>query len=763
MAKRPDYIDLRAHSYDSTRSNYDLPSPRTGEIPPALSPLDAFALQSRMLARHFEQPNKNGRRLSRLPPNTVESQFGRSRPFLTRTITETAADEYEPDTSAEQIITPEKVENRHKSFYPVIQSDDALLQPTKQSSHFKNELSPVGEGYSPTQGSESQIDYFQIPRALSPDFLDGKPANESRDVTPNQRDHSYPPRDKPRKLTVSSIASGGSGNSGRYSPSPHLLPLPQASPGIPKSPRSIRSVPVEPTDDFDGLSLGGSYDSLPTQHMSSNSSFSNRAPSPFSPMIGSSIPRSPSVSSEYSVGGSRLGRPSFNFSRPLSARPSFDARTPIEPPPRHTLEHGHESRPSLEVPIRQGSGDSSQHNYPLHEVHTPVSMTSDEYHSAREDDPHGTAGSYIYSKYSLPRGRALQRESIGPAEFMNKIWENPSNRTSVTGATSARPHSPPSPPRTGNSMPEQKDSLNTVPISTRGASFDEQVLARPSQHVSNPSAPSIASSNSTIKASATASPSTASKPMSDWTAEEHLEKGIECHESGSLQKSTYHLRFAARGGHPTGMLLYALACRHGWGMRPNQAEGVKWLKQAVDLAQSEVAEDENSTKQGKPHDRISSKTHKAQFALGIYELGVSYMNGWGINQDKKMALRCFEIAGNWGDADALAEAGYCYTEGIGAKKDMKKAAKFYRAAEAKGISMVGNNWIYKDKYMDQDGAAAAAASTDDSSDRRPRTANKDPSSTKKPRDKSRTRTIFGRKKSIVASSSSSSAADAAPA
>jgi len=46
----------------------------------------------------------------------------------------------------------------------------------------------------------------------------------------------------------------------------------------------------------------------------------------------------------------------------------------------------------------------------------------------------------------------------------------------------------------------------------------------------------------------------------------------------------------------------------------------------------------------------------------------------------------------WGDADALAEAGFCYAQGIGAKKDLKKSAKFYRQAESKGISMVGNSW-----------------------------------------------------------------------
>ncbi len=46
----------------------------------------------------------------------------------------------------------------------------------------------------------------------------------------------------------------------------------------------------------------------------------------------------------------------------------------------------------------------------------------------------------------------------------------------------------------------------------------------------------------------------------------------------------------------------------------------------------------------------------------------------------------------WGDVDALAEAGFCYAQGIGCKKDLKKSAKFYREAEGKGMSMVGNSW-----------------------------------------------------------------------
>jgi TPR repeat protein len=146
-------------------------------------------------------------------------------------------------------------------------------------------------------------------------------------------------------------------------------------------------------------------------------------------------------------------------------------------------------------------------------------------------------------------------------------------------------------------------------------------------------------------------------------------------------------------------------------MRPNQQEGVQWLRKAADLAILEVADDEDSVKEGKAIDFLDQKTRKAQFALSIYELGVSHLNGWGIEQDKVLALRCFEIAGckffyisrldfilmwigdvAWGDGDALAEAGFCYAQGIGCKKDLKRSARFYRFAESKGISMVGNSW-----------------------------------------------------------------------
>ena len=88
--QRPSLLDLRSKSSASNLSSASKPmrSPRlhvAGEVPPELSPLDAFAMQSRLLARQLQDAADDaGKRMSRLPPLTVESpliQQGRSEYF----------------------------------------------------------------------------------------------------------------------------------------------------------------------------------------------------------------------------------------------------------------------------------------------------------------------------------------------------------------------------------------------------------------------------------------------------------------------------------------------------------------------------------------------------------------------------------------------------------------------------------------------------------------------------------------------------------
>lgn len=68
------------------------------------------------------------------------------------------------------------------------------------------------------------------------------------------------------------------------------------------------------------------------------------------------------------------------------------------------------------------------------------------------------------------------------------------------------------------------------------------------------------------------------------------------------------------------------------------------MKKAQDAAEHEISVEEEQKKEGKSVDVVEHKARKAQFALSVYELGVSYMNGWGIEQNKVLALRCFEMA-----------------------------------------------------------------------------------------------------------------------
>lgn len=338
---------------------------------------------------------------------------------------------------------------------------------------------------------------------------------------------------------------------------------------------------------------------------------------------GSAASQTPSISpSICSIGGT--SKPTFNFSRPLSNRPSMD-----------TMKQG------LKIPQRLSPEQS-----PLfpdeYSIPTPVSM-SEEFGENGEV----AAPTVVYSRFALPRGRTLERNSIiflgsgqdqllPPGHTATHQQRPGMPRAHTDSSTSPlRPPSPSSPPSTFlQPAPPARDRAATYSRSP-SASRPQLLAPGPRPHTSASSSPRSPRSPAQI-----AIPPTT--PTSTMSTEDHVQKGIELHESGSLQESTYHLRLAANGGHPTGMLLYALACRHGWGMKANPKEGVMWLKKVTELASSEVADDEMK---GGAVNLFEKKGRRAQFALSIYELGVSHMNGWGTEMDKGLAVRCFEIAG----------------------------------------------------------------------------------------------------------------------
>ncbi|KAG0091096.1 hypothetical protein BGZ92_001510 [Podila epicladia] len=171
-------------------------------------------------------------------------------------------------------------------------------------------------------------------------------------------------------------------------------------------------------------------------------------------------------------------------------------------------------------------------------------------------------------------------------------------------------------------------------------------------------------------------------------AEDFVRQGIDFHEIGEISKATHYFRSAAEMGDPVGMLMYGLSVRHGWGCAANRPLAFQYLQKSAEHAVGDL----------KSRDSFASTAAKGELVLAIYELGICFRHGWGVEKNKKTAAYYFEIAANLGDPDAQNDLAWCYYHGVGVKKDMFKSAKYYRLAAAQGLSLMGNSWIWKDKY-----------------------------------------------------------------
>ncbi|EFQ99837.1 hypothetical protein MGYG_02849 [Nannizzia gypsea CBS 118893] len=729
-----------------------LVSPRlqhvAGEIPPALSPLDAFAAQGRLLAKQFDESRKAGRRLSRLPPASVERSLSQPRGGYHRTLS---------DEDTRQAQTPmragfnfeQRGRGRGNAEKAPFSNGMSLEEPSfrPKSQHPRISGLPLNTSTGNTFPIDDSWDTKSVgnstygaPRAHSPDTFWARNGSHERGRTPSPgpgptidnrlnvvRSRSPHSGGSPTRFYANQQQQRSNSNNSGQQQHNHLAPPP-----LLQSYSSPAGSTQESSDD-DGSSAKSTF-SMPRKMSSSSGVSMHHSPQPS--QMNRAYQRSPSPNSEAGTGGSmtpNFTKPSFNFSRPMSrSNTSHSMHDSVTNSPSTGTTSSFLNRENKPAPIT---------------VPAPLATPSPSADEATEP-PLSAGQSYIYAKFSLPRGRLISRESktfnggepqgdFQPPQFERSITD-PGPNYGATQNQSQTPTPTPAPAQNPNTTSPAKSIKQVRP------SLDREQ-----------SSTSIASASTDAKTTSIQSQSTVRPPAEEkdndtenepTTAEEHVTRGIECHESGSLKESTYHLRLAAMQNHPTGMLLYALACRHGWGRRADQTEGVQWLRRAVDTAGLDLASSNppspeacdaalqkllSSNGSGKMN-MSERKARQAQLALAIYELGVSNLNGWGVGQDKALALRCFEIAGRWGDVDAMAEAGYCYAEGVGCKKDLKKAAKYYRMAEKGGMSMVGSSWIYKDKYMDDETVSKK----------------KGGGSVKSTSSKSRTRSrsIFGRKK-----------------
>ncbi|PYH35540.1 tetratricopeptide repeat protein [Aspergillus neoniger CBS 115656] len=182
--------------------------------------------------------------------------------------------------------------------------------------------------------------------------------------------------------------------------------------------------------------------------------------------------------------------------------------------------------------------------------------------------------------------------------------------------------------------------------------------------------------------------------INDPEGDVNVQEAIRLHEAGELERSTKmfeHLADPNGANNALSQVLYGLALRHGWGCSPDPDRAVMYLSAAA----SNSASIESQALQAGIKKGGSAK---GELVLAIFELGNCFRNGWGVKKDPVAARQYFETAANLGDTDAMNEVAWCYLEGFGGKKDKFTAAKYYRLAEEKGNKLVGNSWIWKDKY-----------------------------------------------------------------
>ncbi|KAL2915840.1 hypothetical protein HK105_204541 [Polyrhizophydium stewartii] len=92
----------------------------------------------------------------------------------------------------------------------------------------------------------------------------------------------------------------------------------------------------------------------------------------------------------------------------------------------------------------------------------------------------------------------------------------------------------------------------------------------------------------------------------------------------------------------------------------------------------------------------------SELVLAIFELAMSFKQGWGLPKNKITAVYYLNMAAELGDPDAQIELAECYLRGDGIKPNKQKAAYWLRRAEKQGARLVQMQWIWKEKYNSPD-------------------------------------------------------------
>ncbi|KAK5095950.1 hypothetical protein LTS08_007832 [Lithohypha guttulata] len=170
-----------------------------------------------------------------------------------------------------------------------------------------------------------------------------------------------------------------------------------------------------------------------------------------------------------------------------------------------------------------------------------------------------------------------------------------------------------------------------------------------------------------------------------------FQEAMRLRDEGDMFSATEKLKDLAELGNVPSQNMYALSLRHGWGCPRNDTLALAYHVTAAGLSIML----ENSIQR---EEKWFTTSTKDQLRLALFEIASSKRWGWGCAIDAKDAKAFYAAASNLDDVDAMQELAWCCLTGFGGKKDKFVAAQYLRLAEKSGSKVIGNTWIWKEKY-----------------------------------------------------------------
>ena len=171
---------------------------------------------------------------------------------------------------------------------------------------------------------------------------------------------------------------------------------------------------------------------------------------------------------------------------------------------------------------------------------------------------------------------------------------------------------------------------------------------------------------------------------------------------GKLEASATRLKKACESGNKTAYLLYGLALRHGCGTPEDQKLSLSYIKKAtgIESFDEEVFNCNIDPSELEEDNSIPSKLQEP-LVPALHECGISYLKGYGGEEvDEFKGLKFLEKAASLNHVDSMCLCGIIWSQKSDTrKKDLSRAAAWFRLADKRGANLIGSDWIYKKKYI----------------------------------------------------------------